>query len=79
MKGPKIGRIDLRRRPFEERPRSSGLGERDDVAQRGCTREQHYDAVEAEREPAMRWRPGGKTIEQEAEAATNVCLGDAKQ
>ena len=70
---------DAGRRPLEQRARVGGLREGDHVAQRGCTGQQHRDAIEAEREAAVRRRSGCQRVEQEAEATALLVGGNAEE
>ena len=62
VRGRHVGRCVLK-----EGASRRGLGKRDHVAQRRRAREEHRDAVEAERDAAVRRRPGAQRLEQEPE------------
>src|SRR5436305_2927769 len=58
---------------------AAGLRERDDVAQRVRLREQHDDAVPAERDAAVRRRAELERVEQEAELLLRFLFAEAHQ
>ena len=68
-----------RRRALEERARRGRLGEGDHVAQRGRAGEQHRDAVESERDAAVRRCARAQRLEQEAEPQLRRGVVDAEQ
>ncbi len=55
------------------------LGERDHVAQRVGAGQEHGEAVQAERDAAVRRRAVAQRLEQEAEAALRLVVRDAEQ
>src|SRR5687768_8854087 len=61
-----LGGGDRRRRAGEGVLATTGLGERDDVAQRLGPGEEHADAVPAERDAAVGWGAEAEGVEQEA-------------
>ena len=64
---------------LEQRARRRRLRKRDDVAQRVRAGQQHRDAVEAERNAAVRRCAGRECLEQEAESTLLVSVGNAEQ
>src|SRR6185437_157393 len=67
------------RRALEQGARLRGLGECNDIAQRGRTSERHCDPIEPQSDTAVRWRTGAQTFEQEAEALRGHGLVNAQQ
>src|SRR6185312_16068791 len=70
--------VDRGGRPRERVAARSGLRERDDVADRLAAGEDGHQAVEPERDPAVRRRAVLQRLEQEAEAPIGLLLGHAE-
>ena len=56
-----------------------GFGEGDDFADRFFAGEEHDDAVDAERDAAVRRRAVGQRVEEEAEAAARLFFAEAER
>ena len=67
------------RRALEQRARRRGLRKCNHVAQRRGAGELHRDPIEAERNAAVRRRPGAQSLQQKAEAGARRRFIDAKQ
>ena len=72
-------RADVARRPGQQALGAGGLGEGDDLAQRIGAGEQHGQAVEAQRDAAVRRGAVGQGFQQEAELLLGFGLADAEQ
>src|SRR5258708_401982 len=84
LRRPDVEVLEVLRRNFsgralEQRARGGGLWERDHVTQRACVGELHRDAIEAERDAAVRRRAGAEPLEQESEPRLRGCFIDAEQ
>src|SRR5581483_977075 len=74
-----LGRINLRGRVGHEVLGGGGFGKGDDFAQGFFAAEKHGDAVDAERDAAVRRRAVGERIEKETEAAAKLLFGQAER
>jgi hypothetical protein len=79
MQVVQIGLIDLRRGSLEEGPGLCGLRESDDVAKAGSPDEQHCQAIEAKREPAMGRDTVPECLQQESEFGLRFLLANAER
>src|SRR5215472_3490255 len=59
--------------------RGGSLGEGNDFADALLASKKHHDAVDAERDPAVRRRAVGQRVEKEAEAAAKLFFGQAER
>ena len=71
--------VDRRRRAGHQIDGLRRLRERDDLANRRLAAQQRDDAIEAERDAAVRRRAVLERVEEEAEARPRVLVGDAEQ
>src|SRR6478736_1734738 len=74
-----LSRIDRRWRVAHQVHSLRGLREWNDLANRGLPRQQRADAVESERQTAVRRRPVFERFEEEAKTVLRILLGEAKQ
>ena len=74
-----LPRIDRRWRIGHQVDRGGGLRERNDVANRRLAGQQRDDAIEPERDAAMRRRAELERVDEEAETQLRLLVGDAEQ
>src|SRR2546423_8091388 len=79
MEFPQILRWNGRWRVLEQRPRRSGFRKRNYVPQRRSSCEHHRNAIETERNSAMRRSAGLERIEEKAESILRLLFIDTQQ
>src|SRR5439155_19056439 len=78
MELAQLFRVDRRRRPSHEIDGICRLRECDHLADGRLAGQNRHDAVEAERDAAMGWRPVLQRLEEEAEPQLRLLAGDAE-
>src|SRR5439155_18431208 len=73
---PELLRIDRRRGSGHQVQRIGGLRKRDDVADRRFTGQDGHDAIDPERNPAVRRRAVLQRFEEEAESQLRLLVRD---
>ena len=79
MQVPQLFRIDAGRRVRHHVHGGGGLGKRDDFADRALVRQQRRNAVEPERDPAVRRGAELEGVKKEAKAKLRLVFGDAEE
>src|SRR6266700_5464636 len=79
VKLPQLFWIDRRRRGRHQVGRRGRLRERNDLANRALVRQDGGDAIEAERDAAVRRRAVFERLEEEPEAEPGLLLADVQQ